>query len=218
MAINKLQYRPYYKRNLPHYQPKEGIFFITYRLAFSLPKVILNELENRKNEINDKLKRLTEKDKRIQETKYNKILFDIEDSFLDKYAEGPQWLKNPEIANLIIESLLFNHQKLYDLFCSLVMANHVHTILKPRNKEDDTPYSLAEIMRNHKGFTAHQANRILNRKGQFWHHENYDHCIRDERALSRVFAYVLNNPVKANLVESYNEWPHYWLNDEIISM
>ena len=66
----------------------EGIFFITFRLAFSLPKVILNELENRKNEINDKLKRLTEKDKRIQETKYNKILFDIEDSFLDKYAEG----------------------------------------------------------------------------------------------------------------------------------
>ncbi len=76
MTGKNLQYRSYYKRNLPHYQPKEGIFFLTYRLAFSLPKEILNELENRKNEINDKLKRLTEKDKRIQETKYNKILFD----------------------------------------------------------------------------------------------------------------------------------------------
>ena len=88
MTGKNLEYRSYYKRNLSHYQPKEGIFFITFRLAFSLPKVILNELENRKNEINDKLKRLTEKDKRIQETKYNKVLLTLKIAFWINMRKG----------------------------------------------------------------------------------------------------------------------------------
>ena len=66
---NRLSYNFYYRRNLPHYQPKDGIFFITYRLAFSLPKEIINNLTSRRNEFDKKLRMLSEKEKKIQRLK-----------------------------------------------------------------------------------------------------------------------------------------------------
>jgi hypothetical protein len=51
-----------------------------------------------------------------------------------------------------------------------------------------------------KGFTAHQANRILGRHGPFWQEESYDHLIRDDREFHRVQRYIEHNLVRAGLV------------------
>ena len=45
----------YYRRNLPHYQPVEATFFITFRLANSLPLNIIKEL---KSEYEEELRKL----------------------------------------------------------------------------------------------------------------------------------------------------------------
>lgn len=34
----------YYKRNLPHYQPGNTDYFVTFRLANSLPKKVIDNL------------------------------------------------------------------------------------------------------------------------------------------------------------------------------
>jgi putative transposase len=47
---------------------------------------------------------------------------------------------------------------------------------------------------------------VLRRGGGFWQHENYDHVVRDEAELSRIVAYVLDNPVKAGLAGSRGDW------------
>ena len=51
-----------------------------------------------------------------------------------------------------------------------------------------------------KGFSAHQANRILGRQGRFWQDESYDHLVRDDREFRRVQRYIEHNPVRAGLV------------------
>src|SRR5437762_1430790 len=52
-----------------------------------------------------------------------------------------------------------------------------------------------------KGFTARQANLILNRTGEpFWQAESYDHWVRNEPEYFRIAASIENNPVKAGLV------------------
>jgi len=213
MAKSKFEYQFYYRRNLPHYQPKDGVFFITYRLAFSLPKTILNKLAEQKKEFDEKLERLDSSKKAKQRLIYNKILFDITDDFLGKYKKGPHWLKNNEIAQLIIDSLFFNHKKKYHLLCYMVMSNHVHIVIKPLIEKKNTPYSLSVIMKDHKDFTAHEANKILHRNGQFWLHENYDHYVRNREELNRIIGYILDNPVKAGLVGDYQEWEYSWLNE-----
>ena len=109
------------------------------------------------------------------------------------------------------------------------MPNHVHIVLKPiverfadashveslrrnsKNRSDeehnhDSFYILTDILQNYKKYTARMSNLILNRTGQFWQHESYDHVIRDQDELNRIINYVLQNPVKAGLVENPEDW------------
>jgi len=66
-------------------------------------------------------------------------------------------------------------------------------------------------MKSLKGYTAREANKVLNRTGAFWEEESYDHEIKDGEEFGRVVRYVLNNPVKAGLVNHWSEWPwNYW--------
>ncbi len=57
-----------------------------------------------------------------------------------------------------------------------------------------------------KGSTARECNKLLKRTGAFWQHESYDHVVRNEDELRRIVEYVLNNPVKAGLVEVEEDW------------
>lgn len=62
-------------------------------------------------------------------------------------------------------------------------------------------------MQNLKSFTAHEANRILGRRGPFWQAESYDHWVREGENLERLVDYICWNPVNAGLVKE----PHKWL-------
>ena len=82
------------------------------------------------------------------------------------------------------------------------MPNYGHVFLDPLAGNP-----LSDIMHSIKSYTAHEANRILNRKGQFWAKEYFDRYIRDEDHFRRVVRYIENNPVKAGLVWSAADWP-----------
>ena len=68
-------------------------------------------------------------------------------------------------------------------------------------------HPLADMLRLLKGRTARSCNQTLERSGAFWHHESYDHVVRNEREFERIFWYILNNPVRANLEEKWEDWP-----------
>ena len=86
------------------------------------------------------------------------------------------------------------------------MPNHVHLVFMPLEKAEGVFYSLAEILQSLKRYTARQSNLILGRLGAFWQDESYDHIVRDEAELERIVRYVLNNPVKAGLVDDWTQW------------
>jgi putative DNA methylase len=63
-------------------------------------------------------------------------------------------------------------------------------------------------MHSLKSYSAHEANKILNRAGTFWQAESYDHWVRDADELERIIHYIRANPVKAELVQCPEDW--YW--------
>jgi REP element-mobilizing transposase RayT len=123
------------------------------------------------------------------------------DQQLDAAETGPLWLRQPQIAQLIVNALHYGERqlKLYELLAWVVMANHVHVVLYPRAK-------LAQITKAVKGYTALEANRMLERTGQFWQHESFDRWIRDRYELERIIRYVERNPVKAGLVKCEDDF------------
>jgi putative transposase len=204
-----LEYRFNYRRNLPHYQPEQATLFVTFRLAGSIPMVVLRRLAEEHEQAIVALQHQPEsaaRDGRLYLEQ--RRAFGKWDAALDAPdGNSPRWLEDPRIAQLVVDSLHYRHGRVYYLHAFCVMPNHGHVVFTPLKKEDGTFYSLAAIMHSLKRYTARQANLILGREGDFWHHESYDHVVRDLEEYRRIVAYVLNNPVKAGLVREWQDWP-----------
>jgi len=72
-------------------------------------------------------------------------------------------------------------------------------------------------MQGIKSASAHQINRALNRVGQIWQHESFDHVLRREESIEAKVQYICENPVRAGLVKSPEEYPWLWSPDLINS-
>ena len=196
-----------YRRNLPHIQPPGGTFFVTFRLAGSIPADALAMLHAETERILAELERLPASPERAERLYLEeRRFFGKWDAVLDQ-GKGPDWLRNPEIAKLVADAMHFFDGKRYDLLVYCIMSNHVHVVFTPLQKTEDAYFSLAQIMHTMKGYPAGRANRLLGRSGAFWLHESYDHFVRSEAELERIIAYVVNNPVKAGLVSDWHDWP-----------
>ena len=210
--MSNYDYKPFYRRNLPHIQPQGKALFITFRLADSIPMAVLEKLRTQaETEAREGNLPGTPELQQRQQFDNRKRAFGRWDHALDNSTTGPKWLADKRIAAMLQDAIFHRHPAAYDLDVFCIMPNHVHMIFTPANNEHGQPIALQTIMHSLKRFTATQANRILERKGQFWHHENYDHFIRGEDEWHRIVRYVLDNPVKAGLAKEWTDWEwSYW--------
>jgi putative transposase len=205
-----LEHKIFYRRYLPHIQPPAATLFITYRLQGSIPAEVWATLQAEAAASEKMLSHIANPQQRAQEAaRQQRRMFAKWDYALDNPTGGPTWLGDGRIAQIVAESLHQLHNQLYDLDTYCIMRTHVHILITPRPDEEkpEAYYAISKIMHTHKRITAILANRILARAGQFWQHENYDHFVRNEDERSRIRNYILLNPVKAGLVEDWNDWP-----------
>ena len=211
MKDNKI----FYRRNLPHYQPAYATFFITFRLAGSLPSEVIAHLKEEHHQNEKLLLKIRDEKMRKQEMlSMHKRHFGNFDEMLDKAANNQSWLRDDRIAQVIVGAMHFRNKKAYNLLAYCIMPNHVHMVFTVgrrdsslyKGKTASDPYIVTKILENLKWYTAMKANEILNRKGAFWQHESYDHVVRDGKELERIINYVLNNPVRAGLISNRDQW------------
>jgi putative DNA methylase len=201
------------RRCLPHWYVPGAAHFVTYRLHDSLPPQALADIKARKEQLlrNHPLADLPEPERQ----RIHKLLFARYDYWLDS-REDVAWLNDPRLGAVIRSNLYHHHAKKYYLYAYCVMPTHVHVLFQPIEPFSPTSSAdvgecsdqgspLSSIMHSLKSYTAHEANRILNRRGAFWQSESYDHWVRDEQELERIVDYIANNPVKANRVKR----PHH---------
>jgi putative transposase len=162
---------------LPHFDSPETVQFVTFRLADSLPRQVIIRLQ--------------------MEGDYLRHL----DHELDA-GLGACWLRRPEIASLMEDSLLHFDNQRYRLLAWCLMPNHVHVVAEMLGS-----YSLSSVVGGWKSFTAKQANAVLGRSGVFWDSDYYDRYMRNEDHLWRTVEYVEQNPVKAGLCSIAADWP-----------
>jgi len=183
---------------LPHVKREGASYFVTFRLADSLPKEVLLSFEREHAEA---LRRLAANANREQVEEIHRQLRRKIERYLDKGA-GECHLPHPEIADLAAEALRHFHGEQYLLDDWVVMPNHVHTILSPMAN-----YTLSEILKSRKRHIARQANLILGRTGEtFWQRESYDHWIRHDDEKARIQRYIRMNAVNAGPCISPEDW------------
>ncbi|TGE16982.1 transposase [Hymenobacter elongatus] len=190
---------PYeYRRNLPHILPPGETVFVTFRLAGSLPEAVLEQLREEYHG-----EAATEEASYVRQKRY----FGKFDALLDGSAHGPTWLQLPAIEQLVADALHFFDGRAYSLICYCVMPNHVHLVATLL--EAGVP--MLRALQSVKAHTAREANRLLKRTGQFWHRESYDHVVRYAAEMRNIIAYTLENPVRAGVADTWQQWPlSYW--------
>ena len=132
---------------------------------------------------------------------------------IERYLDqgiGARYLQEPHIADLVEKALYYFDGERYRLLSWVIMPNHIHLLMTPF-----AGHSLTEIMRSLKSYTAHEANKLLKRTGKFWFEDYFDRYIRNAEHYAAVVRYIENNPVKAGLCDSPEEWRYgsaWWRN------
>ncbi len=124
------------------------------------------------------------------------------DRLLDEARGGVDYLRQPRIADLIVEGIRYNAEVLrhYSLHAYTVMPNHVHLLVTP-------VIPLPKLTKSLKGITAKRANAMLKLKGKtFWQDESYDRLVRNGLAFDRIRNYIEQNPVRAGLVSEASDY------------
>ncbi len=193
----------FYRRKLPHWQPAGAEYFITFRLKGSLPRSVIKQLKQEQQNRDDSESTNTYL-RTFRQLKHQKLSKKYEEA-LDSGGIGPVWLANPKVASIVTEALHYRDLKVYDLYAFCIMSNHVHVVIKLLNN-GDVKFPITDIFKKLKSYTALKANKVLERSGSFWQGESYDHVIQNRKELRNTIKYVLNNPVKANLISNWKEW------------
>lgn len=197
---------------------------ITYRLYGSIPNLGLSNLHSAHRLRIAQLEETYTRDRIASSAtarkEYREQLHQSElrcylayDNLLDRVSLGPRYLTSHAAKRIVIDSWLYIAKK-YDLrlYAISVMSNHVHVLLD-NNKAITKP--LADIMAEHKRYTAFQLNQLHGTKGRrVWAEKEYSRTVRFGN-FERTLWYVLNNPVKAGLTDDPAGWFGNYFSEEM---
>lgn len=205
----------YHKRRLPHIYIQHQSIFFTWRLNFSLPHSLLLEYEQLRVRNSTETKGLSNEYRKMQEYLNHKRIFGWLDAQYGKLNLPDFHLISPSIAQILMDKILEHQDNAYHVQAFCIMPNHVHVLMIPFCDSANFTDSVSDIVKKWKGASAREINLFLGRSGQLWVRETYDHIVRNEAEQNRILDYIIQNPVKAGLVENWKEWKHTWLDEEL---
>jgi REP element-mobilizing transposase RayT len=175
---------------IPHFDQPDLIQLVTIRLYDAVPEALIGQWKRELAWVES----ISASDPRY--VALRKRIEKYEDA-----GHGACWLREDRIASIVEQALLYFDGERYRIIAWCIMPNHAHVII-----EIWADHPLAGIAHSWKSYTAHEANKSLHISGTFWFREYHDRYVRDEGHLENAVEYVENNPVKAGLVRTKEEW------------
>ncbi len=116
----------------------------------------------------------------------------------------------PGERTITLKALQYWDDRKWTLYTAVIMPDHVHCLVQPLSKaEGGGVYDLAEIIHSVKSFSVHQINRQRGSRGSIWQDERFDRIVRDDKEFLEKWQYIMNNPLKQELVNGWEDYP--WL-------
>jgi len=83
------------------------------------------------------------------------------------------------------------------------MPDHIHLLI---SLNEDYNQTLSNWVSSFKRFISKTAKRDFN-INDLWQRNYYDHIIRTEESMYKIAEYILENPVRKNIVQRSEEYP-----------
>jgi len=191
-----------YRRRLPHLTQPGAIYFVTFRLADSVPSEVAAQWNDEKTcwiamhpppwaaEI---------------EREYHRRFTMRMERWLDA-GHGPCVLCHSDLRAEVVRSLQHDDGVSFELGDWVIMPNHVHLLLKPLIE-----VPISKLLGPVKGASARRINEQLGSGGPLWMDESFDHIVRGMDSLRKFQKYIAENPAKAGLKPESFSHEQRWL-------
>lgn len=208
-----------YVRHLPHWRQPGATYFVTFRQNDSVPESVVQEwldLRQRWYHAHGLDPQLKLSQPRRFDTSYSRIPEGVRRAFENEQARllhveldrsyGSCLLQHKVPADQVCESLAYFHSSRLWLGDFVVMPNHIHAIVQPKEG-----WELEDLFGSIKKFTARTIGTWLltqpqslrpaldNSQSGIWQRESYDHIIRDVDELAIFRRYIASNPRDAKI-------------------
>jgi REP element-mobilizing transposase RayT len=178
------------------------VVFITWRTADSMPKDVLERWRADRNRWLDVhgIDPTQKGWKMLVQELSPDLMIEYHDRFTTRWHDtldaghGDYVLSQPEIADIVANSLLHFDGDRYEMLDFVIMPNHVHLLATFPDKA-----AMIDQCDSWKHFTARRINATLGLQGRFWQQDAFDHLVRHEGQFRRLRDYIAQNPVKAGL-------------------
>lgn len=192
------------RRNLPHIDMPGVLTFVTFRLADSMPKDVVQRWHDEielwlgdhglaGHSVDQVLsssateESLKSELRRFKNRRWHGHLDD---------CHGGCILSEGRVRRVVADSLLHFDGERYDIERFVIMPNHVHVLLQMRCE-----FLLRRELRNLLQYSAREVNQLTGRTGSLWQTEPFDHLVRSEAQFEYLQKYIDENPLKARLRE-----------------
>ena len=128
------------------------------------------------------------------------------------------WFQRPDVVGHCTKALRSACQDAgFTLSAFCFMPDHLHVLVTSEGRTD-----LVRLVKEFKQATAwwfrniHQAGGLKasptspDNRPSLWQKSYYDHILRREEDVNQVVRYILENPIRAGLATSVDEYPYAW--------
>lgn len=190
-----------HRLDLPHWRQWNRTYFITTRLADSVPGPVMEHWKEQRSlwlthhgiPPEGGPDSLPEAERNAFHREFTARFHELLDA-----GQGECFLERPEVAQILAEQMTSGHGTIYQVDAWVIMPNHIHALVEPLEK-----HTLGSILQRWKGASARLINQAVGKSGRLWQPETFDHIVRSEAQLEHFRRYIAGNPAKAGLREGY---------------
>jgi putative transposase len=180
-----------HRGHLRHWRQTNVTYFVTTRLADSMPQEKLRKWQNKRDAwlAAHGLKKPSDIHQLPEDQQHEFHATFTKDwhQWLDA-GYGECLLRRSDVRDILIGRLCAEPS----LDAWVIMPNHLHALLAPDK-------ALGDVLQSWKGGSAFEINRLLGRSWPLWQKEPYDHIVRSEAQFQHYRRYIAENPIKAGL-------------------
>jgi REP element-mobilizing transposase RayT len=196
----------FFRRNLPHWLVAERAYFVTLRLHGTLPRHVVEELVAQRQRL---IAADAGEDRRVE---LQKEQFGRIEKMLDSLKWPDEGLCQWEVGNMIMHNLPWLQQRGWTIYAGVLMTTHAHFLIRSASGGTGNLVADLDAFKSH---TGREANRLLGRSGRFWARDMFDHWVRNADSFEHFVRYTVENPVKAKLVKSWQNWRWTIVDDSV---
>lgn len=199
--------REFTRNNQPHYQQHSRGINLTVLVHDAVPQAWLAQLRTNREEQIRLIKNdiLPDKELRIGKV-HGETDQTLEDLLARKHSQEHPF-RDPRAARVAHEYLLSKNGVWFTLHSNSVMSNHLHSQFDPILVAGISLYPTDAVVGMIKGGISYAVNKALGRSGALWADGYYDRYIRSAAHFNQAYYYNVNNPVKAGIVERWEDHP-----------